>query len=202
VGIFECIPGNVWACFTPPVAAPGLPFVMGAWAFGPEANVATAEVRSPGRGTVCMSGTNSGGGDLVLAVAQGDAPAPYTALASGVQDEPTPAELFHARALGITDVRFKVEPPPGIAVGFSIAVAVPCTDHPVWGKPEIDGNSFLITASGTSTVALADLVSQEPPLPFDPNAILQLQFTVGSGPYDFCVSELQFLDANGTEVKP
>jgi len=201
-GVFECIPGNVYACFTPPVAAPGMPFVRGAWAFGGAANVDTAEVRSPERGTVCISGSNPQGGDLTLAVVQADGPAPFTQLASGIQDDPTPAELFHARWLEITDVSFKLEPPPGLAVAFSIATAAPCTDEPVRGSPENDGNPFLITTGETTTVSLADFVSENPLYPFDTNAILQLDFVVGNGPYDFCVSDLKFLDAHGDEVLP
>jgi hypothetical protein len=37
---------------------------------------------------------------------------------------------------------------------------------------------------------------------FDTNAIGVLNFWAGEGPYDYCISDLKFLDEDGNEVVP
>lgn len=199
-GEFECLGDLAYVCFGAPVATAGLPFVKSAWAFGNPEGVEAAVLRSEDAGKICMSGTNLGTVNLDLQLAEGDAP--FTQL---VENKPPVAgERFHAAALGITAMSFTIETPPSAGITVSIATAEPCSDVPIWGSLEQDGNPVVITSSGeTSTFSLADFVVQDSnALPFDTNQILQLNFAVGNGPYDFCVSDLRFLDANGDEVTP
>ena len=198
-GELECIPELPDVCFGPPGAAPGFPFVTDAWALGTEESVPNAEVRSTEAGTVCMSGTNAGGVALDFALA--DSEAPFTILAANEPLVLTAAQLFHAEDLGITGLSFTVETPPSTGVSISIAMWDLDRGGPSWAAPEVDGNPVVITTSGmTTTLAFADFVTEDAAFTFDANAFSQLSFSVGQGSYDFCVSNLKFLDANGDEV--
>ena len=161
-GQFQCIPSLPGVCFGPSLATPGLPFVKGAWAFGDEASVATAELRSPKSGTVCMSGSNARGGTLALQLAEGDAP--FTFLAENTPADIPPSWLFHAGALGITSVSFKLDPAPSTGIGIAFQIALPCADVPVWVQPEQDGNPVVITTSATTTLAFGDFTTGDPTL--------------------------------------
>jgi hypothetical protein len=196
-GNLACTP---LVCFGPPLATLGLPFVNSAWSLGGEEGVSMADVRSSEPGTVCMSGTNVDGVSLDLQLAEGDAP--FTTVAANAPLVLTPAQLFHAGALGITGLSFTIETPPNTGVAPSILTWTVC-GPPTTYRAEQDGNPVVITTSGvTTTLAFADFPAQDRTQPFDANALSQLNFTVGAGAYDFCVSNLKFLDANGDEVTP
>ena len=59
----------------------------------------------------------------------------------------------------------------------------------------------LITEPGTTTALLTDFVNN-PPQPFDTRALDSMDFVAGPGDFDFCVRDLQFLDASGVPVTP
>jgi hypothetical protein len=149
----------------------------------------TAKVSYPKPGTVCMSGDDGAILDLnfggsVEFVAR-----------TGVAGRP---ENFHASELGITAVSFKIQTPPSTGLGIAFLSADPCWE-PLFSDAQRGGNTVLITTSGeTTTLTFATNFTPA----FDANAIGSLLVAPGAGAYDFCVTDLAFLDANGDEVKP
>jgi hypothetical protein len=196
-----CFPDIV--CFGPDVATPGLPFVRAAHSFfgsssdgmpytaGNESGKPTAKVTSPEPGKVCMSGDDGAG--LSLSLLTGEP------LDAGSLPPPLNLDrLFPAAALGIEAVRFTIETPPssGLLPGF--ITFGPACGETAWGDAARDDTRVVITSSGTTTLSLAtDFVPA-----LDTNAIGNLNFGVGAGAYDYCVTGLQFLDAAGNEVVP
>jgi len=188
-------------CFAPAVATPGLPFVDSAFAFTGssadgmptatnESGLMTATVSYPEPGKVCMAGDDG----AALALHLGSNP-PWDGI--NVGPGPTTESNFHAGALGITAVSFTIETPPstGIAPAF---ITHPPDCMPGGARAEQDGNPVIITTSGTTTLSFATDFDNQ----FDTNAIGGLHFVPGQGDYDFCVSDLKFLDENGVEVLP
>lgn len=194
-----CYPGVV--CFAPAVATPGFSFVrvafayMGASADGMptptnESGVMTAQVSYPEPGTVCMSGDDGAGLSLRL----GAGPAWD---GRNAPSRPTTDTTLHAEELGIVALRFTIETPPSTGVAPSVAAFDSCMSPTAGGDAEQDGNPVVITSNGTTTLSFATNFT-----PFDANALGAVRFIPGSGEYDFCVKDLQFLDANGDEVTP
>jgi hypothetical protein len=196
-----CFPGIV--CFGPDVATPGLPFVRAAHFFlgsspdgepltvGNEGEKPTAKVTNPAPGKVCMSGDD--GARLSLSLLTGEA------LEDGSSPPPLNLDrLFPAASLGIKAVRFTIETPPSSAILPGVITFGPACDDVGGGDAARDGTRVVITSNGTRTLSLeTDFVPA-----FDTNAISALAFTSGPGAYDYCITDLQCLDAAGNEVLP
>jgi hypothetical protein len=108
----------------------------------------------------------------------------------------------------VTQVRFNVSnpPPTGILPQLVELTSADCTTAPDC-QAEFGGPPALTTA-GSTTVALGDLVTadaQHANKVSDPTISTGLQFVVSPLPgkafdYNFCIQDLQFLDAAGNEV--
>jgi len=127
-------------------------------------------------------------------------------------------EPFDAQSLGITQLQFTLESPvPGIGVGLGIDMVThtECPESP--GYCSSGGRFRLMT--GDSAFAyltkgdkgpLPLSVFEQPPwqtstLTLDTSKLYNLSFVLGSNSgaalnYEFCISNLKFLDAQGTEV--
>lgn len=153
----------------------------------------TFRLTQPQAGTLCLSGTN---------------PTDTTALALGYTvfstDMPSPISekvwsRFNADVKGITQVKFSIDTPPpaGLIVGADTIHSDLCQ--------MLDCITFgftlptPITASGTTTAALADFTIT-PPQIFDTRSLDGIDFEVPAGAFDFCVHDFQFLDAAGNAV--
>lgn len=150
----------------------------------------------------CMSGKVDPGASgagwgaiLILQLAQDD----------GGSTEVAP---FDVTARGVTQVRFTLSNPPPTGIlpqlveltSADCTTASDCLDQ-FSGPPAV-------TTAGSTTLTLADFVTpdaQHASLVSDPTIAVALQFWVGPLPgmafdYDFCLQDLQFLDAAGNEV--
>ena len=106
--------------------------------------------------------------------------------------------LFPAAALGIEAVRFTIETPPSSGILPALITFGPACDETAWGDAARDDTRVIINSSGRTTLSLAtDFVPA-----LDTNAIGALNFSVSPGAYDYCITDLDFLDANGNEVVP
>jgi hypothetical protein len=186
-------------CDTPAVATPGLSFFQSAFAaLGSSpggtptpreqnaSGVPTVTVSYPERGKVCVSGDDGATLALDLTNQAWD----------GVTKHPETA-VFRGRALGITAMSFTLETPPSTGVNLSFLGAGPCNE-PVFSDAERGGNRVVVASEETTTLSFATDFGPG----FDPNALVLLFLGVGPGNYDYCVTNLKFLDANGTEVIP
>jgi hypothetical protein len=106
--------------------------------------------------------------------------------------------VFSAPDLGIEAVRFTIETPPSSGILPALITFGPACDETAWADAARDDTRVVITSNGTTTLSLAtDFVPA-----LDTNAIGALNFNVGPGAYDYCITDLDFLDANGNEVVP
>ena len=170
--------------------------------------VSTGRVRHT-RGRFCMSGkldpgaTNMNWGSLLILALTERTP-------TGI------AAPFTAAARDIAQVQFTVDPAPiaGLTVGFSAVQRADCLTIPDC----FTAASFFLMDSGTTETVITDsgIVTAyldsfrqpnwgDPALSFDTNLITSLQFLPQMLPgvvldYDFCVQDVKFLDAAGTEV--
>jgi hypothetical protein len=192
----------------------GLPYVRAilpstnSWGPGadpPSAGETTATVTQPEPGRVCMAGTvEDGWAWLTLVFANIDG--------NGVSD------ALDAPGRGIASLEFVLESPPPVGVGVQLVSAVPdCTEGPVacqhWGfslSGESAGTLFRASESGLVRAPLSAFVKTagaDPSWEFDPSHLSTLQIGPGAfgdvtSAYDFCVSNLRFLDAQGEDVSP
>jgi hypothetical protein len=193
------------ACFIP---VANVPFVIRAGAITD--GVSTARVKSPTPGTICMSGTLADAGPtyanwgalLALVIAERN------------QERTRILSPFNAEQLGITQVQFTLESPPatGIAPAISEVLNVECPDNPancLTAAPFYLKND-VITTTRTITASLGAATQPswgDPNLLLDPTMLNGLQFDTRtiqgtSVEYDFCVHDVKFLGADGTEVVP
>ena len=170
----------------------------------PPAGRTTATARSPEAGKVCMSGrVENGWAWLTLVFADFDA--------SGWHD------TLDATGLGIERIEFVVESPPALGISAQLVSGVPdCTENPGacqhWGFYLSGGNPpapLVWRETQLVSASLAEFIrgsSIDPSWTFDPAHLTTLQigpgFHGGTGDYDFCVSDLRFLDASGKAVLP
>jgi hypothetical protein len=169
------------ACFSCITPVQGLSFAAGTFSNTDASAGTTASVRvEPGR--VCMAGTSVDYAILTLT------------LSLGV------GKPFDAVAHGITQVGFTVETPPSTGVVPSLAILL--SDRSVGGSDLMsDGQQVSIVSSMPKRVPLSDFQSSN--VPDDPSRILAIEFAIGAVEhYDFCVSNLQFFDANDGEIIP
>ena len=159
-------------CVSCLVPARGIPFVQALFYVVDDATRAQPAIRSE-PGKACMSGTVSEMATFILAFGEID-----------------------ATELGITQVGYTIEsPPPG---GLGPAAGA-------WGT-EIEPTPYLfldtapITTSDPVTLALSSLESG-----FDPTRMVGIQFFLPfhtHTDYDFCVTDVKFLNESGDEVHP
>ena len=183
----------------------GFPFVPAALAHSDACNGGCLTGSPPGTtilfsqpvtGTLCLSGTNSTPHGTGLAIKF-----TVVALLGPVPDHVMVLHRFNADLLGITQVRFTIDRPP--AAGLSVSAMTIHSD--VCNGIDCLTLGFtlpnLITEPGTTTALLTDFVNN-PPQPFDTRALDSMDFVAGPGDFDFCVRDLQFLDASGVPVTP
>jgi hypothetical protein len=189
-------------CFTPGVATPGLSFVQSAHAalasspsgvplprYPNPSGVPTVIVTYPEPGKVCISGDD--GADLTL-----DFLIPSWDGVS-LPEPPSTIAGFSFGAHGITAMSFTLETPPstGVAVTF---LGVSVCDELVFSPAEHEGNTVNIVDEQTTTLSFANDFGPA----FDPDRVERLIFSVGPGNYDYCLTNLTFLDEDGNEVTP
>jgi hypothetical protein len=171
----------------------------------PPLSATTATLTTPQTGELCLSGTvaaNDGWAKLVLV---------FTTFNL---ERTKVLKVFNADALGITQVAFTIDSPPsgGVTIDAAVVTALDCPSGP--------GDCFtqgfdLMTPTGTGVLAsFADPGPEVAPFAnfrqtrtgvsqtFDTSALHHLEFVVGKGAYGFCIHDLRFLDAAGTEVEP
>jgi hypothetical protein len=115
---------------------------------------------------------------------------------------------FDLNARGVAQVRFNLSnpPPTGILPQLVELTSADCTTAPAC--LDSFGGPPAFTTAGSHTVALGDLVTadaQQSNKVSDPTLSVALQFYVSPQPgkafdYNFCIQDLQFLDAAGNEV--
>jgi hypothetical protein len=178
----------------------GFPFVTRAFSVtescvGPGCLPPGPALTQPETGTLCLSGTapvgEEAGFPLILFTSSPD---------FGQIVEP-----FDAIALGITHLSFTLDSVPegGVLVDAGIVATRDCSVS--FGCLGLGFMAPRITDAGPVTIPLADFQQIDPERPeqdFDASSLSHIGFTVGPGPYDFCLSDLQFLDANGDPVEP
>jgi hypothetical protein len=153
----------------------------------------------PKSGTLCLSGSmetvepDAGGIALVF---------PTLANENLTGEHQTVVERFNADYLGITQLRFTIDPPPpgGLYLWATTLHKDECTKGDcITGWFELEDWITDIDESGTVTILLTDFID---PLgaEFDARSFGQVGIDVGPGAVDYCVRDFQFLDANGTVV--
>jgi hypothetical protein len=123
-------------------------------------------------------------------------------------------KVFNADALGITQVAFTIDSPPsgGVTIDAAVVTALDCPSGP--GDCFTQGFDLM---TPTRTGALASFAEPGPEVApfanfrqtgtgvsqtFDTSALHHLEFIVAKGDYAFCIHDLRFLDAAGSEVNP
>lgn len=108
-------------------------------------------------------------------------------------------KIFNADLLGVTQMRFAIDNPPSAGVYVLVStITKPVCDGigcGIWGfePPEP------LTESGRVTLAFDDF-AHEQDFEFDTRAIGGMSFDVAPGAFDFCISDFEFLDAEGNVV--
>lgn len=151
----------------------------------------TISMTQPESGTLCLTGDNPSdetGLDLSFSVAR--------ALENGDLEI---VQIFNADLLGITHVRFSIDNPPstGVFVRVNTITKQVCHnfDCVIWGfEPPAP-----LTESEQVTLAFDDF-AHEQDFEFDTRAIGEMSFDVAPGVFDFCISDFEFLDAEGNVV--
>ncbi len=190
----------------------GMPFVQVALADTDAANPdlpqpgeTSAIISNPEPGTACISGRlEDGWAFLTLGVARWDG--------ANLRDP------LDAAGLGIESIQFTLTTPPSSGVYVQLTSLVPdCDLGPIecqhWGfflERDAFQTPLLENQPGTVTARIANFVRADyidPAWQFDPSRLSTLQIGPGAlrsvtGDYDYCVSDLKFLDAAGNEVVP
>lgn len=180
-----------------------VPHGQGVYSYGD--GTSTMLLTSPAAGQICMSGTAADAGPDYALWGAGIG----LQLAATEDEGKTVTSAFDAEALGITQFSFSITGVPltGIRVGMTIVgEGADYEENPFINKGGAGGD---VKSDSTYTMALADLAQPEWGLAdavFDPSSLHSLQFQVVTVPnaateYDFCVSDIQFLDADGAVVE-
>jgi hypothetical protein len=208
----ECIsPGDEGVMFNPVARTYDLvcpltefPFVQNAEAVSVRGS--TVGVEQPRGGSLCLSGAASetapSWGVILLHL-------------SVLSDDGTEIlSTFDAGSLGVTQLRFTLDSPPssGLMLDATSIRSFSCPGDPSACVSPVPGFALLsspgsstpmvITSAGRVAAPLANFQrSNDISGTFNPNAINFLAFK-STGTYDFCISDLEFLDANGNVVRP
>jgi hypothetical protein len=189
-----------------------MPFVRAALASSnaadpdqPQLGETTAIISSSEPGEVCMAGrVEDGWAFLTLGLARWDG--------ANLRDP------LDAAGLGIESIQFTLTSPPPTGVYVQLSSLVPdCELGPVacqhWGfflENETSPMPWLTNQPGTVTAPLADFARADyidPTWQLDPNHLSTIEIGPGAfrsvtGNYDYCISDLRFLDAAGNRVIP
>lgn len=191
-------------------APPGLPFVTSARTRSDACptggdcasplTLTTTVMTQPEPGKICMKGTVAGKNGfawLILRVSEWN------------QAETQLVHVLDAKALGIEQVRFTIDRPPttGLTMFATTAYREVC---PAPGAclngfdlrtGASSANIKVMDRSETVTAPFTNFANVDPKLAFDTSKLGHFIFTLGAGDYDFCVSDLAFLDASGNVVE-
>jgi hypothetical protein len=174
----------------------------------PPAGATTAHLSQPEAGRICMSGTTTAS-DSGLAV--------ILLHFTGLNKERTKiTKTFDADALGITQVTFTIDSPPpvqGVIVGAGVLKTLEImagqrfiTDGFRLMAPPLLDVLLKVTQPGPEVAPFSDFKQTDLSMSatFDTTGLANLGFAVGGRglDYDFCVRDLKFLDAAGTEITP
>lgn len=196
---FMCYPGVV--CFPPSIEVEGVPFVDFAFAnldstpegepiADNESGVPNVMISTPEPGTVCLEGNDGAG--LNLRLLSGTPRDGFNELYKSSD------ETFHASALGITGLSFTLDNRGEASLTAQVySFPVACRTV-LWSDADQNGNPLVLRESGTTTLTFAEDFWPT----FDANELGGLRFDPSEGEYDFCVSDLKFLDEDGDEVVP
>jgi hypothetical protein len=187
------------------ICAPsGFPYVQFASAVAVDDT--TVSVRQPRPGTLCLSGATSTANAIgVLALHFSSKNVAATEVLS----------TFDADALGITAIAFTVASPPaqGLSLHAQTTTQLSCPEHPLDCLSSSPGFNLMTGPDSSTplTISLPERITapfanfertngaaQE----FDTTLLDLVGFDAGSGTYDFCISDFQFLDADGNDVRP
>lgn len=213
----ECFPESCTLsgeiCFVCPEApSPELPGVRLLVTNGGGGETAVAPRTEAGK--ACLSGTSATQTVLAFVYGDGEPALPPDTCHGGNQW----SRAFLARAmvdleaLGVTAIQFTLESPPPSGVKLEMLATVDSdqdTDECVTmqGFAPFDGYSEVVYTEGTTaTVQISDFAvswGPETRAELDLSRFVYLQFSVGvAEDFDFCVTELKLLDADGNEVVP
>jgi len=170
---------------------------------------ATVSVTRPRAGTLCLSGAGSSSsmdpsfGVLVLVLSTRN---------------PDQTQVFSALDLdmrGITQLAFTLESPPspGLLIEATSITSLSCPGNrtecatPVPGFALMTGpgssTRLSITSEGRVVVPFANFEQANPVSgSFDTTALDHIAFHGSGGAFDFCLSDVEFLDASGKPVRP
>jgi hypothetical protein len=183
----------------------GMPFVLAA---APVTDgTSAARARNPVPGTVCLSGT---------AAQSGPASQNWGAVLSLPLSQPNAdgtgfESVFDAEQLGITGLRFRIQNPPSTGVTSQL-LAIPRFPCETGEGCITSATSFVLQGPAGPVLATEAVTARldaytDATDPSVPNRLFALQFGVAAESsaalgFDFCVTDLAFLDAGGAEVRP
>jgi hypothetical protein len=162
----------------------------------------TTALSQPEPGKICMKGVVAGPAGwawLLLGVSKWDRTRTHIV---GVLD---------AKALGIAGLTFNVEKPPTVGMSlFATTAAVRQCAMPVgclgegWNLMTGPRSGLVkaIATPGPVNAPFADFARQDPNQVLDTSALAHFIFVLSPGAYDFCISDLKFVDSAGAEVVP
>jgi hypothetical protein len=111
-----------------------------------------------------------------------------------------------ADALGITQLSFTLDAPPPGGVILDMSMRIPCECANFLPACIAFGFQVPLTGAGKHVVALTDVVQTDSKSPYpllNTHSLEGFGFTfIADAPYDVCVSDLEFLDADGNVVTP
>lgn len=187
----------------------GLPFFGGAVTYANIDAGSSAKLSIPELGTVCMSGSlvdgDDWGADMILS------------LAARANYGEKMVSLFDAGALGIEALKFRLDPPEGgrMKLAAEVVMKCDCPDDP-FGC--VAGGRYTLatpdhtaparfTEPTTVTAKLADFLPHDLAEPLEgtdrlAEFLLQLEAPQQALDYEFCVSDVEFLDGEGNPVVP
>ena len=185
----------------------GFPFVTSAFILddcttnpGCTATATTATLTQPQPGTLCMKGnvpTADGYAWLGLGVSRWNKGGNHI------------IEAFNAWERGITGLAFTVDhPPPAGVTMFATSVKQTFCSIPsecLYGWNLTTGSRADVIKSFTMTgpvTAPFSSFQRNPNDVFNTDALAHFMFVVGPGVYDYCVSDLRFVNASGDPVNP
>lgn len=182
----------------------GLPFVTHAFAHSYctecTAPGGTLAFTQPEAGTLCLSGSmtteEQDAGGIALAF-------PVYASEGLTPEHQTILERFNAEYLRITQLRFTVDRPPpgGIFLWATTLHKDECNAGDcVTGWFKVEDWFTDLGESGTVTVPFTDFVDDFGAV-FDTRSISTIGIDAGPGAVDYCISDVQFLDAGGDVVE-
>jgi hypothetical protein len=119
--------------------------------------------------------------------------------------------VLDAKALGIAGITFNVDQPPSVGMSlFATTAALRfCATPPGclgegWNLMTGPRSGLVkaIATSGPVNAPFVDFAREDPSQVIDTSALAHFIFVLSPGAYDFCISELKFVDSVGAEVVP